>query len=81
MEELDDVVVAHNATTASLRKRLGGNDSPVVVGIVVAITSDLLTLTADSTIFVRQRVPVRVGVKEDLGVLVTHRDDIVVVDV
>ena len=40
---LDHIIVADDATTTGLRKRLGGNDLPVVVGVVVAITGDLLT--------------------------------------
>jgi hypothetical protein len=56
MEELDDVIVADDAATTSFRKGLGRYDAPVVVGIVVAISSDLLTLATDAVILVLKRV-------------------------
>lgn len=43
MQELDDVVVANDSTTSRLGKLAGGEDLPVVVGVVVRIASDLLS--------------------------------------
>lgn len=43
MQELDNVVVAHNASAAGLRERLGRDNLPLVVDVLVAVTSDLLT--------------------------------------
>lgn len=43
VEELNSIFVANNATTSSFWKRLGGNDLPKVIGIVVSISSDLLS--------------------------------------
>jgi hypothetical protein len=57
-----------------------GNNLPEVVGVVVGVTSDLLTLRRDTAIVVTERVSVRVTVEVDLGVLVTDVDSIVVVD-
>jgi hypothetical protein len=53
----------------------------VVVGIVVSIASDLLTLATDTAVFVLEGVLVRVRVEIDLGVLMTEGKYIVVVDI
>jgi hypothetical protein len=58
----------------------GGHNLPQVVGVVVGISSDLLTLRGDTAVVVAKRIPVRVTVKIDLGVLVADVDGIVVVD-
>ena len=50
VEELDDIVMADNSSTASLRESLSGDDDPVIVLILMGVTSDLLTLAADSFI-------------------------------
>lgn len=68
MEELDDVVVADNPSSTSLWKSLSGNDHPVVVLILVGITSNLLALTADSIIGIITGVALRVGVQQILAV-------------
>ena len=43
VQELDDVVVTNYTTTTSLWERLSRDDLPVVVRVLVAITSNLLT--------------------------------------
>jgi hypothetical protein len=78
MQKLDDIFVADNATTASLRKGFRGDDLPVVVDIIMSIASDLLSLTTDATIVVLQRVMVGMRVQVNLCVLVFHSDDVVV---
>ena len=50
VEELDDIVMADNPPTTSLRESLGGDDDPVVVRIFMGVTSDLLALAADSLV-------------------------------
>lgn len=57
-----------------LRKGLGWDDLPEVVGVVVGVSGDLLALAGDSAVVVAQRVPVGVTVEVDLGVLVLHAD-------
>ena len=81
VEELNDIVVADNTTTSSLGKRLGRENPPVVVGVIVSIASDLLTLTTDTAVFILKGVLVRVRVEIDLGVLMTEGENIIVVDV
>ena len=43
MEKLDNIFVADNSATACLRERLGRNDLPVVISVIMAVTGDLLT--------------------------------------
>ena len=43
MAQLDNVLVADNATATGFRERFGGDDLPVVVQVSVGIASDLLT--------------------------------------
>jgi hypothetical protein len=43
VQELDHVVVAHEATTACVGKGLRGNDLPVVVYVLMTIPCHLLT--------------------------------------
>jgi len=43
VEELEYILVAHNTATSRFRESLGGNNFPVVVGVVVSISSNLLT--------------------------------------
>jgi hypothetical protein len=57
-----------------------GDDLPEVVGVVVRVTSDLLTLGRDTAIVVTKRVLVGVTVEVDLGVLVADVDGVKVVD-
>jgi hypothetical protein len=57
-----------------------GDDLPEVVGVIVGVTSDLLTLGRDTAIVVTKRVLVGVTVEVDLGVLVADVDGVKVVD-
>jgi len=43
MKELDNIAIANNASLSGFRDSLSGNNLPKVVGIVMSITSDLLT--------------------------------------
>lgn len=45
MEELDDVLVTNNATTASFREGFGRDDLPLIVGIIMTISGNLLSYT------------------------------------
>lgn len=76
VEELDDVVMADNPSTASLREGLGRNDNPAVVLIFMGVTSDLLTLTADSLIGVIAWITLRVRVQQVLGVNMLDRNGV-----
>ena len=60
MEELDDVIVADDAATTGFGKGLGRDNAPVVIGVVVAISSDLLTLATDTVVVILKRVLVGV---------------------
>jgi len=42
MKKLDNIFVADNSAAACLRKCLSGNDLPVVVSVIMAVTGDLL---------------------------------------
>jgi len=55
--------VSDDAAAAGGRDRLGGDNLPVVVGVIVGVASDLLTLRTDATIFVLQGVVLLVRVK------------------
>lgn len=76
MEELDDVVVADNPSTASLRKSLGGNDHPIVIPVLMRVTRNLLALTADSLVGVITRIALRVRVQQVLCVHVFDGDGV-----
>ena len=43
MKKLDNIAIANNTPPSGFRDSLGGNNLPKVVGIIVSITSDLLT--------------------------------------
>jgi hypothetical protein len=43
VKQLDDIVVTNDATTSSFWKRFCWNDFPMIVGVVMAITGNLLT--------------------------------------
>ena len=62
------------------RQRLGRQDLPVVIGIVVWISRNLLALRRDAAILVTQWVAIRVTVKIHLSLLVAHSNGIVIVD-
>lgn len=74
VEELDDIVVADDPSTTSLRESLGGDNDPVVVLVFMGITSDLLTLTADSLVGIIAGVALRVRVQQVLGAHVLDRN-------
>lgn len=42
VEELNNILVPHNAAATGLRKGFSGDDTPVVVGVVMSITGNLL---------------------------------------
>jgi len=44
VEELEYILVAHDTAASCFGQSFGGNNFPVVVGIVVAISSNLLSL-------------------------------------
>ena len=46
VQELDDIPMSYDATTASFRKCFGRNNPPPVVLVGVTVTSDLLTYKA-----------------------------------
>ena len=56
------------------------NDLPVVVGIGVWVSSNLLSLAGNSTIIVSQRVSIRVAVKISMCFLVLDLNVVVVID-
>ena len=80
MEQLNGILVADNASTSSLWKSLCGDNLPLVIEILVWVTSDLLTLTADAAIWIFQRIVFFMRVQVDFGILVLERDGIIVAD-
>jgi hypothetical protein len=42
VQKLDNIFVTHNPSATSLGERFSGNNLPVVVGVVMAVTSNLL---------------------------------------
>jgi hypothetical protein len=80
VEELDDIVVADNPSTASLGESLGGNDHPVIVFVLMGVTGDLLALTADSVVGVITGVALRMGVQQVLGVYMFDGNSVKVAD-
>jgi len=63
--------IADLDTLAGLRCHGSGRENlPVVVGVVVGVSSDLLSLRGDTAIVVSQRVAVYVTVEVDFGLLV-----------
>jgi hypothetical protein len=70
-----------NAVADLLRDGTSARDDlPEVVGVVVRVSSNLLTLRRNTAIVVTKRVLVGVTVEVDLGILVTDVDGVVVVD-
>src|ERR1700742_4791219 len=55
---------------------VGGNNFPMVVGVVVRISSDLLSLRRNTSIIISKRVSFSVTVKVYTGILVFNRYDI-----
>jgi hypothetical protein len=76
VEELDDIVMADNPSTAGLRECLGGNDDPVVVFILMGVTGDLLALTANSLVGVITWIALRVRVQQVLCVDMLDRNGV-----
>lgn len=52
----------------------------MVVGVIVGIASDLLSLGGDTAIVVSERIAVRVAVEVDFCLLVADGDGVVVID-
>ena len=75
----DQVVVLDDAT--KLLVVVGGPDLPVVVGVVVRVTGNLLALARNTAIVVSERVTVLVTVEVGLGLLVADGDAVVVLDI
>ena len=76
MEELDDIVMTDNPSAAGLRESLGRNNDPVVVFVLMRVTGDLLTLTANSLVRVITGIALRVRVQQVLGVHVFDRNGV-----
>lgn len=74
MLELDHVGMSNDSSSTRLGDILGRQDLPLIIRIVVRVTSDLLTLRTDSSIIVSQGVLVDMRVQELLGILVLDRD-------
>lgn len=68
VKELNDIVVADDPPAAGLWESLGGDDHPVVVLILVGVTSNLLALTTDSFVGVVTGVELLVRVEQVLGI-------------
>ena len=80
MLELDNVGMSNDSSSTRLGDIFGRQDLPLIIRIIVRVTSDLLTLRTDSSIIVSQGVLVDMGVKELLGILVLDRDRVKVSD-
>lgn len=78
VEELNDISITD--ALGIVGNRLGRDDLPQVVGIVVRVTGHLLALAGNTAIIVAQRVLLPVAVEKGLGVLVAQSDAIVVLD-
>lgn len=78
MQELNDIVVTNDTTATCLGKCLGGDDLPFVIGVVVSVSSHLLTLTANTAVLISQRVLFRMRVQEHFSVFVPNSDSVVV---
>lgn len=76
MLELDDISVSHDSASTRLGDVPGRDDLPMVVGVVVRVTRDLLALRADPSVIVSQRVLVYVRVQELLRIFVLDRDGV-----
>lgn len=75
-----DKIVVLDMATHLLVISTGGENLPVVVGIIERITGNLLALAGNTAIVVAKRVAVCVAVKVGLGLLVFERNGVVVVD-
>lgn len=80
MAETDNITDM-NAVASLFRDGASSRDNlPEVVGVIVGISGDLLTLGRDTAVVVTKRVSVGMTVEVDLCVLVTDVDGVVVVD-
>lgn len=77
--ETNKIVVLDNAS--KLLVVIGGQKLPVVVGIVVRVTSNLLTLAGNTAIVVSEGVTVLMTVEVGLSLLVSDSNAVVVLDV
>lgn len=59
----------------------GGENDPVVVGVVEGVAGDLLTLRGYTSVVVSEGVSIWVGVKVGFCVFVHYGDGVVVVDI
>jgi hypothetical protein len=80
MAKTDDITDVDAVASLFRDGTSSGDDLPEVVGVIVGVTSNLLTLGRDTAIVVTKRVLVGVTVQVDLGVLVTDVDGVKVVD-
>lgn len=67
--------------TSSLLVVVDREDLPVVVGIVVGVSSNLLALAGNTTIIISKRVAILVAVKIGLGLLMPDSDAVVILNV
>lgn len=81
MQKLNDIVVKHRPSWASRGKCFRRDDLPVIVCVVMTVTSDLLALATDTAILVLQRITLLMGVQEDLCFPVLQNHSIVVANV
>ena len=77
--ELNDISMFHGLAFVG-RDGNGRQDLPLVVGVIVRVSRDLLALARNPPIIIAQRVPLPVTVEEDLGVLVPDGEGVVVLD-
>jgi len=78
MEELNGVVMSYNAAASGFWKGLRGNNLPLVIEIFVRVTGDLLPLTADTTVWILERVGLFVRMQIDFSILVFEGDGVIV---
>ena len=76
MEELDDIIMADNPSTAGLRECLGRNNDPVVVFIFMRITGNLLALTANSLVGIITWITLRMRMQQVLCVYMLDRNGV-----
>lgn len=80
MTETDKFMVLYMTSHFLLSPDFGRQDLPVVVGIVVRVSSHLLALAGNAPIIVAERVSGVMAMKIRLGLLVAESDGVVVVD-
>lgn len=80
-----NVSEAHQVVVFDFAARLlvvvHGKNLPVVVGVIVRVTGDLLTLAGNTAIVVAEGVLVLVAVEVGLGLLVTDANAVVIMDI